>query len=103
MSGLIQFLTFEGCPLAEEAWNRLQKALAEPGSVHVYKVEQVDLMSPDTPGRLHDWGSPTFLVDGKDIFGGSPGDASGCRIYSGPGGLPTAKQIAARLRLGVHN
>jgi hypothetical protein len=39
-------------------------------------------------------------MDGKELMGLPPGDAAGCRIYPGPGGLPTRLQIANFLFTG---
>jgi hypothetical protein len=91
---VIRFLSFEGCPLADDALARLYDAIDRSGVFERSNVELVDIMSPETPEALRRWGSPTILVDGRDLTGQGPGDAAGCRIYSGPGGLPTTEQIA---------
>ena len=58
--------------------------------------------SPDSPDYARGYGSPTVLVDGRDVAGQPPGDGpSSCRLYpDGRGGLrgaPSGAQIAAAL------
>ena len=91
---VIQFLSFDGCPLADPTLRHLNDAIEQAGLVGLCRVEHVDIMSPDTAETLRCWGSPTILMDGKELTGQAPGDAAGCRIYPGPGGLPTRSQIA---------
>jgi hypothetical protein len=94
MTCQIQFLSFDGCPLAEGTLKRLNDAIEQAELVDLCDVEHIDIMSPGTPETLRRWGSPTILMDGKELTGQAPGDAAGCRIYPGPGGLPTRSQIA---------
>ena len=100
MTRLIQFLSFDGCPLAEGTLKRLNDAIELAGLTGLCRVEHVDIMAPETPEALRRWGSPTILMDEKELTGQAPGDAAGCRIYQGPGGLPTRLQIANFLFTG---
>jgi hypothetical protein len=64
-----------------------------------------DRKSSDSPGYARRYGSPTILVDGRDIGGSTPGDGgASCRLYhngSGAfGGAPSAEQVAEVLRGG---
>lgn len=64
-----------------------------------------DRQSPDSPAYARRCGSPTILVDGRDVAGVAPGnDGSSCRLYrngSGAfGGAPSAEQVADALRAG---
>ncbi len=93
MSLRIQFLRFEGCPLAHGALVKLEKALAQLGMAPSFPVEHIDVRSPETPENLRRWGSPTILVNGRELTGQTPGDAPGCRIYPSPDGLPDLDQI----------
>jgi len=74
----IQLLTFPGCPNAEGAREALRRSIAAvdlpPG------FEEVDVTDPATPDDLRNWGSPTILVDGRDVTGGAPTGTS-CRLY----------------------
>ncbi len=59
--------------------------------------------SPECPAYARGYGSPTILVDGRDVAGVAPGAGySSCRLYrSGSGllqGVPTVEQIAQALR-----
>ena len=94
MTCLIQFLSFDDCPLAKNTLRYLNDAIEQAGLVGQCSVEHIDIMSPETPETLRRWGSPTILMNGRELTGQAPGDAAGCRIYSGPGGLPTRMQIA---------
>ena len=93
----IQFLWFDGCPLAPAARQVLHDALDHLNGLIGYSLEEVDLNAADTPGPLKRWGSPTILLDGRDITGAEPGTASHCKVYSGPGGVPAVMDIVAAL------
>jgi|GEM_PF-1959405 len=88
----IELLGFPACPLTPRLRANLSRAL---GGAAFTEVDQELLPSGD-PRR--GWPAPTILVDGRDLFGlHAPASAEmGCRIYEG--GVPTADEIAARLR-----
>lgn len=90
---MVQLISFAGCPHADEARRALRAALAALGREPSF--EEVDFGNPDTPPALRAWGSPTVLVDGLDVTGGTPSGRS-CRIY--PGGAPSVESIVAALR-----
>lgn len=69
----------------------LRQALAELDVVPV--VEEVDVKAPGTAAQLRGWGSPTILVNGKDVAGGQPSGTS-CRLYPGSE-TPGAPSLAA--------
>ena len=69
----IQMLTFSGCPLADAARESLERAVAELG---LSGFEEIDLLDPQASKGVEAWGSPTILVDGKDVAGSSQGDAA---------------------------
>ncbi len=61
----ITFLYFEGCPSHDAALERLRQVMAEEGvgaDIEVIKVE-----TDEQAQRLHFVGSPTILIDGRDI------------------------------------
>lgn len=91
----VQFLTFEGCPLANAARIELEAALAECG---VEQYEEIDVLDPETPNNLRGWGSPTILVNGVDIAGQSKGDDVSCRVYPGDRGIPGRSEIVSYLK-----
>lgn len=86
----IQFLAFDGCPLADDAKRALDDAIERLG---LGSYEVIDLLDPKTPESLKNWGSPTILVNGRDVAGSTPGDSMGCRVYSGPERVPDAETI----------
>jgi len=98
----VSVLYFEDCPSHELALGRLHQVLAEEGidaEVEVVKVEtdvQVE--------QLHFMGSPTILVEGRDIDP-PPADlqfALTCRVYRREDGrispLPSPEMIRRGLR-----
>lgn len=91
----IQLLVFDGCPLADAARNSLRAALESLG---LQGFEEIDILDANAPADLRAWGSPTILVDGHDVAGAGKGEAIGCRVYDGPGRVPTPEDIAAAVR-----
>jgi hypothetical protein len=91
----IQFLAFDGCPFAEAARHALDEAMASLG---LRSYEVVDILDPDTPDSLRNWGSPTILVNGHDVSGGKQGNNVGCRLYAGPLRVPDSQAITDCLR-----
>ena len=75
----VQLLTFPGCPNAHAARGTLRSVLASSGIVS--PIEEVDTTVPDTPGPLRGWGSPTVLIDGKDVGGQEAPTGTSCRLY----------------------
>ena len=98
---IVQFLSFDGCPLAPEMLEVLKSALNQLRDTLQIEIEHIDLMNPDTAGELKRWGSPTILLNEQDITGAQPGDANCCRIYQGPGGVPATQEIVAALSRGL--
>ncbi len=91
----VQFLAFEGCPLAAPARANLEKALADCG---MSGYEDIDILDPGTPDDLPGWGSPTILVNGVDVSGQPKGDSVSCRVYPGSDRVPSSTTIAASFR-----
>ncbi len=81
----IQLLSFPGCPNADAAREGLRRTLIASGLP--LRFQEVDVTALDTPEPLRAWGSPTILVDGRDLTGAPP-TGPGCRLYDGaPDGL----------------
>lgn len=75
----IELVYFEGCPNAERARENLASFL-EPGS-----WVEWNLSDEDTPERFRRFGSPTVLVDGRDVTGEGGGNAAmACRADGAP-------------------
>jgi hypothetical protein len=54
----------------------------------------------ETPARTRGYGSPTVLIDGRDVAGQPPSTETCCRLYVGAAGwahAPSTEQIAAAL------
>jgi len=91
----------EGCPGGEASAKVLREVLSEaaPGT----EVELVELSS-QAFFELGTPGSPTILVDGRDLFPGDEGPhaaASCCRLYAtpeGPNSHPTAGMVREALK-----
>jgi hypothetical protein len=88
---VIRFLFWEECPSHEEALQLLRDVLEDVGRAGE-PIEVVEVTTDEDASRLGFRGSPTILVDGKDIDGwGEPrvGSALTCRIYHLPDGRPS--------------
>jgi hypothetical protein len=91
---------FDGCPNWKTARNRLAEALAIAGNAEDEVVlQRIETLEQSEQFGFH--GSPTLLLDGRDLFStqSAPGGLS-CRLYDGPGGVPSVEQIVAALRAG---
>lgn len=84
----VELVYFSSCPNADPARDNIRAALAEVGAVGEW-VEW-DLEGPGTPDRCKVFGSPTVLVNGRDVLG-APGTGVGlsCRAE----GAPSVPQI----------
>jgi len=61
----VRFLYFEDCPSHDEALKRLRKVMKEEGFSE--EVEVISVETPEQAERLEFPGSPTILIDGRDI------------------------------------
>ncbi len=94
----VQLLYFSGCPHVAGAREHLRRALGSCGLK--VRVEEIDTESPDTPEHLRGWGSPTILINGKDLAGIHGPQGASCRLYPGAGGHqgePSEEVIRAAL------
>ena len=78
----VELVYFEGCPHADEARNRLREAFKRVGAVPHW--DEWDTGRENTPRTYRRFGSPTILVDGKDVSGGAEGSGLGCVVNGGP-------------------
>ena len=87
------------CPNVEAARERLRSALTKAGFETRWR--EWDRSDAASPVYVKKYGSPTILVDGKDVGGASPGDGKSCRVYSDRNGnlsgLPSPETIASAL------
>jgi len=92
----IELIYFDGCPNASIARDRVRQALRAAGAgAEFAEWEQND---PAAPPYAREYGSPTVLVDGRDVTGLGPGvAASACRAD----GAPAVETIRQALRAGA--
>lgn len=88
-----------GCPHVTEARSQLLHAFAHAKLQPRWREWQSD--DADSPEHIRGYGSPTILVDGKDVAGGGPSAAACCRLYVQANGTrrgaPSAEAIRAAL------
>lgn len=92
----LDLLFFPGCPHVPAAREQLQRAL--DACALEARWSEHDVTDPATPAPLRRFGSPTILIDGRDVTGQPPGDATACRVYLGsdrPGAPPLALLVQA--------
>ncbi|MGP4089375.1 hypothetical protein [Streptomyces sp. KR55] len=100
----VELLTVPDCPNAATAADRLRQALDEAGMHDVTFTTRL-IADQDEAEQAGFTGSPTFLIDGRDLFA-EPGQAPGltCRVYQTPHGLagvPAADQLRRTLCDGI--
>lgn len=87
------------CPNVPAARAQLAAALRELGREPTWREIVSD--GDDVPDYARGYGSPTILVDQRDVAGASPGEASCCRLYHDAGqltGVPSVQQILTAIR-----
>jgi hypothetical protein len=89
----VNLVFFEGCPHVDQARAHLAEALRRRGLTNEWR--EWDLMGDSLPAEFCGYGSPTVLVDGRDVCGTDPVTDSGptCRA----GGAPGVDQIQEAL------
>ena len=102
----VELIYDKDCPNVEGTRGRLKLALAEAGfGAQWQEWERSDAKSP---GYVRGYGSPTILVNGKDVAGALPSDgAKCCRVYSDKSreisGVPSSEVIASALLKAKEN
>lgn len=94
-------LYFDGCANWVEAVANLEAALHDTGNDDV-AIEFVKVETPEAAIGARFRGSPTFIVNGSDLFD-EPGLGFGltCRRYLTPHGMsgaPTTEQLIEKIR-----
>ncbi len=89
----IHLLHFQGCPNVDAARSALRDALAAERLETPF--DEIDVQDPSAPEWTRGWGSPTILIDGKDVAGQQRSSSSACRLYAG--GSPSVEMIRARI------
>lgn len=75
----VEIVYFSGCPHVDAARAAVRRALAAAGLDARWR--EWDRDDPHTPEALCRYGSPTVLVDGRDVDP-APADANCCRLYA---------------------
>ena len=95
----IELLYFGGCPSWETGLKNIEAVLQEEGLSA--SLEMVKVMDDDDAERLKFLGSPSFRVDGVELW---PEEreiyALSCRVYPSPEGMkgcPTVKMLREKL------
>ena len=96
----VDFIYDPDCPNVADARAQLLKAFALAGQQPRWK--EWSSRDPAGPGHARHYGSPTILVNGRDVAGAQQApDAACCRIYEndqgGLRGTPRVEAIAAAL------
>ncbi|APX00483.1 hypothetical protein BWQ92_00955 [Arthrobacter sp. QXT-31] len=89
------------CPNSALALSLFHHALAAENLDGDIRVVELD--SEEQAEMLHFHGSPSFIVDGRDLFPSTASPALTCRVYEGVdglAGLPQLVDVQAALRLG---
>lgn len=100
----VELIYDKACPNVESARSRLRRALVSAGIAPHW--QEWEASAAETPSYARGYGSPTILVDGRDVAGEGPGpDGEGhCRIYAleaeGPSGVPAVDDIVRALKTG---
>ena len=93
----VTLLYFTDCPSWRTADERLRRLRDELG----FELDRRLVETPEDAQRLGFRGSPTVLVDGRDVFArGDEPVGLACRIHQtpdGPAGAPTLEQLRAAI------
>lgn len=76
----IELIYDRDCPNVDDARAQLQAALAMMKWPLCW--QEWERSDPDSPEHCRRYGSPTILIDGRDVAGELPVEAPSCRIYS---------------------
>ena len=96
---IVELLYFPTCPNVPAAREQLARGLAAAGLAAAWSEH--DVTADDAPAHVRGYGSPTILVDGRDVAGGAPSSGcASCRVYVGSEvrGVPPLEVIVTALR-----
>lgn len=102
----VELVFSSDCPNVEPARAQLRRALTQAGLPTRWREWRLD--APDAPAHARGYGSPTILIDHRDVAGSNPSDCDTCcRLYpSADGaatGVPSLEQILEAIRTDAHN
>lgn len=81
----VQLLYTDGCQHRRQAWSALRQAMQESG-VQAY-VDEIRIRDLEHAAQLGFAGSPTVLINGRDVVPGGPPSLD-CRSYQSKEGHP---------------
>ncbi|MCX6498251.1 MAG: hypothetical protein NTU93_05540 [Arthrobacter sp.] len=82
----IELLTIPGCPHGVSARDLFATALEAEGiDPALLTVREITTDADAAASSFH--GSPSFIMDGADLFPSNAAPAVACRVYPGPRGL----------------
>ena len=87
----VELIYFAGCPNVESARANIRAALSAKDLTPEWR--EWDQMDAGAPARVKQYGSPTVLVDDKDVTGAESVAAMACRAS----GAPSVEQILLAL------
>ena len=99
----IQFLYFEDCPSHEDGLARLRKVLEEESVSQ--EIEIIEVVSEKQAAELKFIGSPSILINGRDIDPGGlerQSPALACRVYRLPDGRFSPLPSESMIRNALH-
>jgi mercuric ion transport protein len=95
----VELIYDNDCPNVAAAREQLRRAFQEVGVPANW--QEWDRGNPSSPDYAQRYGSPTILVEGRDVAGGVPAEgAACCRLYRSGGafqGVPPAEVITSAL------
>jgi hypothetical protein len=95
----IQLLYFDDCPSWQDGLKNLETILQELNIET--SIEIIKVLDDEDAARLKFLGSPSFLVDGRDLWHEERESYSlSCRVYSTPAGIrgvPTVAMLKEKL------
>ena len=97
----VEFIYDPACPNVDDARRVLRQALDSVGLEENW--QEWDRANPESPDHSRHYGSPTILVNGKDVVGQQPNTGQNCcRVYAKPGGgfqgVPPLDAVITALR-----
>ncbi len=96
----IDLLYFDGCPSWQSGLENLRSAIVREGLQAELNV--VEVRDDEAAMRLRFLGSPSFIVDGADLWPENRADYHlSCRVYMTPEGIkgaPTIDMLQEKLR-----
>lgn len=101
----IEFIYEQSCPNVADARVQLRLALEQTGLPA--RWQEWERNDPNSPAYARRYGSPSILVDGRDVAGEPGSDAPNCRIYANilgrNRGVPDAALIRTALEHSMEN